>query len=508
MIITLRNQVLKTLSLLVYLVLLVLHLSVPINLTAVDIGRHIKNGELILSGNSAVLSKNFYSFTYPDYPFINHHWFFGVISYVIFRMSGFEGLSVFYIVLLVLTFLLAFDSARWYSNFNSGLFFSVAGFLLLVSRAEIRPEGLSVFFVALDFWLLQRFLQRRISGALLLIGIPIVQILWVNTHIFFPMGPLLVGLFLWQAKLAGDGRERLGILLRVFVLSVFVNLINPSGVWGMLTPLNVFKKFGYALAENQSAFFMIHRYGDNIIYKYYVAVAVMMIVGMVLCLRRERIKALPMVVLGAFITIAAFRAVRFFMPFGFLFIPLAAYYYSPYVKKTAVGFVLGFMSVASIILCVWRLPAYPQIGLMPQVNASAEFFKQNGLKGPIFSNYDIGGYLIYHLEGQEKVFVDNRQEAFPPDFFQKVYIPMQEDEAVWSQAQAKYGFNVIYFYRHDLTPWGQGFLIARVRDSQWAPVFVDDYTIIFTRRGSIDQGIVDRFEKPKSMFGVESNNPQ
>ena len=131
---------------------------------------------------------------------------------------------------------------------------------------------------------------------------------------------------------------------RLFLISVLVNLINPSGLGGMLTPINGFKKFGYELAENQSVFFMIHRFGDNIIYKYFLAAAMMMILGMVLCLRRERIKALPMVVLGAFITIAGFRAVRLFMPFGFLFIPLSAYFYAPYIKKAAVNFVLGLAS--------------------------------------------------------------------------------------------------------------------------------------------------------------------
>ena len=100
MFITLRNQVLKSLLLLFCLVLLAVRLALPINLTAVDIGRHIKNGELILSGQYQVLYKNFYSFTYPDYPFINHHWLFGVISYILLRMSGFEGLTVFYILLL------------------------------------------------------------------------------------------------------------------------------------------------------------------------------------------------------------------------------------------------------------------------------------------------------------------------------------------------------------------------------------------------------------------------
>ena len=134
---TLRNQALKVFLLSVCLALLALRLCVPINLTAVDIGRHIKNGELILSGHSEVLYKNFYSFTYPDYPFINHHWFFGVISSVFSRMSGFEGLSVFYIFLLVLTFLLAFDSARRYSNFNLGLFCAMIGFLPSIMKFTI-----------------------------------------------------------------------------------------------------------------------------------------------------------------------------------------------------------------------------------------------------------------------------------------------------------------------------------------------------------------------------------
>jgi len=503
MFIILRNQAFKILLLLSCLVLLALHLAVPINLTAVDIGRHIKNGELILKGQTQVLYKNFYSFTYPDYPFINHHWFFGVISYFTFCLGGFEGLSIFYIILLLLTFLLAFDSARRYSNFNLACFCSVSSLLLLISRAEIRPEGFSVFFTALDFWLLQRLLQRSISAWLVWTIIPIVQIIWVNTHIFFFLGPLLVGLFLWQAKLTGEGKAGLGVLKRLLLVTVCVNLINPSGLWGMLTPFNGFKKFGYALAENQSVFFMIHRFPANVIYKYDLLAALMMIAGIVLALRRDGKKAMPMVFLAGLITVATFKAVRLIMPFGFLFIPLSAYFYAPYIKKAWVSFAAGFVGFAGIILFVCLMPpAHPQVGLMPNVNVSAEFYKQMGLRGPIFSNYDIGGYLIYHLGAQEKVFVDNRQEAFPPEFFQDVYIPMQEKPAVWNAMSGKYGFNVIYFYRHDITPWGQGFLIDRVRDPAWAPVFVDDYAIIFVRRGSINQGVIDHFELPQSMFKI------
>ncbi len=484
--------------------MLVFHLSVPINLTAVDIGRHIKNGELILKGNFQVLYKNFYSFTYPDFHFINHHWFFGVIAYGIFHLVGFKGLSIGYIVLLIITFLLAFDAARRYSNFNLALLSSVAAFLFLISRPEIRPEGFSVFFVALDFWLLQAFFQRRIGPALILKVIPFIQIFWVNAHIFFILGPILASLFYWQAKFASESKERLGLWRRLIVLSILVNLINPSGLWGMLTPLNGFNKFGYELAENQTVFFMMRRF-NGIAYKYYLVAAFIMLVGMIIALCRERIKALPLVILGVLITMAGFRAVRLFMPFGFLCIPLMAYYYSPFIKMKAVNVGIGVASVCGVLLCLFLFPAHPALGLSPNVNGSAEFYKQNGLRGPIFSNYDIGGYLIYHLADQEKVFVDNRQEAFPRDFFKKVYIPMQENASVWRKALDQYGFNVIFFYRHDLTPWGQGFLIDRIDDPYWAPVFVDDYAIIFARRGSINQGVIGRFELPRDIFRVAHN---
>jgi len=502
MFITLRNQILKSLILLFGVVLLVLHLLVPINLTAVDIGRHIKNGELILSGESQVLYKNFYSFTYPEYPFINHHWLFGVMSFVVFHLGGFPWLSVMYVLLLVLTLLLAFDTARRYSGFNGAIFFFVLSFLLLTSRAEIRPEGFSVFWVALDFWLLARFCEGTIKRTLLFAIVPLVQILWVNTHIFFFLGPMLIGIFLWQAIIAGKPRGEIRTLQQLGFLSLLVNLVNPSGLAGMLTPLNVFKKFGYPLAENQSIFFMIHRFTDNATYKYFIIVALIMGIGMILCWQREGKKALPMIIFGVFITFAAFNAVRLLMPFGFLCIPLNAYFYGPLVKRMN-GVLLG-IATAGMMLLVFCMPAYPAIGLMPGVNASAEFFKANGLRGPIFSNYDIGGYLIYHLQGYERVFVDNRQEAFPPDFFEKIYIPMQENEKIWKDIDGQDRFNVIYFYRQDLTPWGQKFLVDRVGDPQWAPVFVDYYTIIFLKRGSVNQSVIDRFELPKSMFKVKT----
>jgi hypothetical protein len=77
---------------------------------------------------------------------------------------------------------------------------------------------------------------------------------------------------------------------------------------------------------------------------------------------------------------------------------------------------------------------------------------------------------------------------------------MQENDAVWTEVDKQYGFQVIYFYRHDQTTWAQPFLIRRVSDPLWAPVFVDPYTIIFVKRGGVNKAVIDRFELPRSMF--------
>jgi amino acid transporter len=141
-------------------------------------------------------------------------------------------------------------------------------------------------------------------------------------------------------------------------------------------------------------------------------------------------------------------------------------------------------------------------GLLPDVNKSIEFFEENSLSGPIFNNYDIGSFLIFHLFPKEKVFVDNRPEAYPATFFEEEYIPMQENEKIWEKLDNFYQFNIIFFYRHDATPWGQPFLIKRLEDPNWAPVFIDELTIIFLKDNPANQTIIENYQIPREYFQI------
>lgn len=80
---------------------------------------------------------------------------------------------------------------------------------------------------------------------------------------------------------------------------------------------------------------------------------------------------------------------------------------------------------------------------------------------------------------------------------------MQDNEKAWQQIDNRYHFNVIFFYRHDLTPWGQNFLVKKVDDPRWVPVFLDDYAIIFGKNNKKNQSVIKKFQIPREYFQIE-----
>ncbi len=79
---------------------------------------------------------------------------------------------------------------------------------------------------------------------------------------------------------------------------------------------------------------------------------------------------------------------------------------------------------------------------------------------------------------------------------------MQESEEEWQKQDKIYNFNAIFFAYHDATPWGQNFLVKRINDPNWAPVFVDQYCLILLKRNPQNQEIIKKYGVPKSYFQV------
>lgn len=491
-----------------------LFLAHRIDLSIADLGRHLANGRTFLEDRT-IWYANFYSYTAPDYPVMNHHWLIGLAFFLAWRAAGFVGVQLLFIAVGLAALFFYFRIAARETGPGPAAIAALLAIPLLAERTEIRPEAVSYLFAGVFFWLLLRY--EKNSDWRPLLALPILEIVWVSSHIYFFLGPALVGVFLaGRALVRPFAWVRIRVLIWIFLAVSAATLINPSGFSGAAAPFTIFRNYGYRLAENQPVWF-IERLISNpnfTIFKIAFALLAASFLFRAYLKKGDR-ASLPFVLIGGAVSALGWVATRNFALFGFFFIPLAGINTAAWCRPWLVSRQKTIAAAAGIIISLLLIPAlfgqwqryFPYwrqfgIGLEQGNSRAAEFFRSQGMKGPIFNNYDIGGYLIWHLFPEDRVFVDNRPEAYPADFFRDTYIPMQERDDAWRHAEARWHFNAIFFSHRDATPWGQQFLVARIADPEWAPVYADQYAIIFLKRNEENRATIERFEIPQNAFRI------
>jgi hypothetical protein len=205
--------------------------------------------------------------------------------------------------------------------------------------------------------------------------------------------------------------------------------------------------------------------------------------------------SVPYLIFAVFFGIIGWLAIRNFTLLGFFALPILALnfenIFTPGQKDNLPAKENG-LAVTYIMVAIFAVFASYQfvslhsgnrgIGLLPGNVGAAEFIQKENIKGPFFNNYDIGGYLIWNLPAGEKVFVDNRPEAYPDSFFSEVYKPMQENPDIFKKIDQQYNFNTVVFSRNDITPWGMNFLKVIKEDPDWTKVFEDNFAVIFVKK--------------------------
>lgn len=504
-----------------------------INLASADLGRHIENGRWVVENHfnlrekNSPVHENFYSYTNPDFPAPNHHWGTGVIFFEIFKRAGFSGLSIFYVALVLAAFVVFFLVAKRESNFTTAALVSIFLLPLIAERQEVRPEVFSCLFAAIFFWTLWKWHRRELASRWLYI-LPVLMVLWVNLHVYFFLGLFLVGVY-WLAGIGklvfsklsdeefSDGAKNAKNLTLVGLLSVLAALANPFGWRGLAYPLGIFKNYGYAIVENKSVSF-VENYGVvNPNFALAKAVLIALTVSFVLLFVANRKKFLFTAhhfLLAAFFGALGWLAIRNFTLLGLFALPLLAAnienIFTPNRAGNSLakenGLAVAYICLATMALLfnwqfVFAHAAGRGLGVGQKELAAAEFLEKEKIAGPVFNNYDIGGYLIFAKGAKEKVFVDNRPEAYPAAFFEETYEAMQSDEKIWEEKSRAYGFNSVVFWRNDITPWGANFLKNIIsKDKNWAKVFEDENVNIFLKRGGENENIIEKYE-------IVDNNP-
>jgi len=310
------------------------------------------------------------------------------------------------------------------------------------------------------------------------------------------------------------------ILMLALVLSLAALLVNPYGIKLTLYPFFIGR--GYLnLPFDQQSFFILQKDISNGLLFFPSLDYFKLALGLLLAswlfvlfrLKKERRDFLGMnIILSLLFVAMAMAAARNFALFGYFALCIISINLQGIIKwetdnkRGKIIFLALFILVLAnlFLFCpqYWMRKGDLAIGLKKGVSGGADFFIRERIGGAIFNNYDIGGYLIYYLYPQYRVFVDNRPEAYPSLFLRDVYIAMQEKEKAWQDVDKRYQFNAIFFYRKVQSAWGQNFLIQRVFDPLWAPVYVDDYCIILLRRNAVNKELIQKYGLPKEMFSA------
>jgi len=191
---------------------------------------------------------------------------------------------------------------------------------LLLERGEIRPEVFSYILAAIFFWLMFKFQRDELSAHWLWL-MPILQIFWVNSHIYFFLGPVIIGAFWLESLILKN--KRFKILSWLGGATILATLINPFGLKGALMPLSIFNNFGYRLAENQSVWFMQNFKPEPNYIVFEVVFGLLVLSLVAVWLKTKKIDWVNLI-LGLGFSLAAWLAIRNLAIFGLFALPILA----------------------------------------------------------------------------------------------------------------------------------------------------------------------------------------
>ncbi len=209
-----------------------------------DVWWHLRSGRLVLE-NRAVPRVDVFTYTNAGRPWIDIYWFFQIVITLLHRLGGTSAL----VVLKALAGVALVASTLWARPRSAALWpavvFWIPGLVLLSGRLNERPELFSLLLLA-GFLLV--LAQARAQARKLWL-LPLLQVLWVNSHGYFLLGPLILAAY--AADLAWQRLRRREIptnlartLAGVGPAVLLACFLNPYG-WGVFRLFQQqFAKFG------------------------------------------------------------------------------------------------------------------------------------------------------------------------------------------------------------------------------------------------------------------------
>jgi hypothetical protein len=450
-----------------------------------DVGNHLASGRWILDHGWP--DKDPLTWTRTDTPYVDLLWGWHVLLWVLHRWGGTLPLVLTGIVLTLATYALLVHRVR---RQDPELLALCAPALLLFGLGnlwELRPHLASWVFLNLVLLALETRTYR---------ALPLVMLLWVNTHSLFVLGPVAMGAHVAAELLRGREADRRLLLWAGLALAAC--LVNPWGIHGFLFPLeqlaelqgsSPFKAAVTGIAEFRSPYrwSSFTPEGSLVLLQpllfmhLYAALAV---VGMIAAAWRRKVRLAEGLLFVLFFYVWWSGQKNF----GYLVVatfPVVLRGWGVLVPGRPRAMAAATVAASALTCCLFlngfvfaqeRVPhrfGHTFNAQMLPVRACA-FLKEEVPPGRLMNTLGDGGYVEFATG--LPVFIDGRNEVIGPAFFAE-YQRMQGVEG-FARALARWQPEIVLVPFNQVAAW---FFHLDQDKEHWRCVYLDEQSAVFLR---------------------------
>jgi hypothetical protein len=389
----------------------------PASIADADLWWHLRVGEWITQHHWVPYTDSFSSYGMGR-PWFAYSWLFEVLVFELNRYFGLMGvlILVFVFALLITWVLHRFISAGQTRPVNSIVLTGVAVFAMAPLLTP-RPWLFTVLLFLLELQILVTVRRNRNYKILFLL--PIIFVIWANIHIQFLYGLAVLAIFTTESLFAklftqtgqiDDGSRPLPLKLMsgMFLLSALATLINPYHVHLYSVIWDTFKLAGLYSVISELKAMEFRALTDWFV--------LALTVGAAFALGRTAQRKPLWIVLLLLSAVVSFRSRR-----DVWFCVLTAVTIITYASGGIVGqryvlsklqTVFAILAVAILLIISIQFQKISSVTLQDEVAkvfpvAAANVVVERGYVGPLFNDFNWGGYLMWRLP-QLPVAIDGR----------------------------------------------------------------------------------------------------
>jgi hypothetical protein len=428
-----------------------------------DWGWHYRCGnEFLKTGSITSCTKNNFSYFLPDYQSYNPHLLYDSLVAFIYNHFGFIGISLlgsFIMVLIAIIFLYIINVPLWLKIVAFYLHFYLS---ISVFSLGIRDQIVTYLFFLITLFLLKKS-EKNIKYLYIF---PLLFLIWVNTHIGFFIGPIIL-LFYFLG-------HRKKIILLILIISLVLTFFNYFG-WKVYQEIinHAFSPLGNMIAEwVPPPLWQI------------ILIIILTVTSLIITIKQKN-KSIFNLLLILFFSILAIKARRN-LPFFY-----TTFFYTLLInwKINIDNLIVSFLISINLFLIIIQLPQTIKFNYSWEKYCNQESLiypcqaiKNNPqLSGNVYAMYEWGGFLIWQ-KPNIKVFVDGRMPAWHDENGEspyKIFLDIIQTQPGWNEKLNEWNTHYLLITNGTFLDL---LLKKEPNKHHWHEIYRDDVAVIYKNK--------------------------